>query len=38
MFVAKVGPQVVAYGRVIELAADQAGPGTPAGYSSAAFS
>ncbi len=32
MFVAKVGAQVVAYGRVIELAADEAGPGTPAGY------
>ena len=31
MFVAKAGGQVVAYGRVIELAADEAGPGTPAG-------
>jgi hypothetical protein len=27
MFVAKAGGQVVAYGRVIELAADEAGPG-----------
>jgi hypothetical protein len=32
MFVAKVSSQVVAYGRVLELAADEAGPGTPAGY------
>ncbi len=32
MFVAKANGQVVAYGRVIELAADEAGPGTPAGY------
>lgn len=32
MFVATVLAQVVAYGRVIELAADEAGPGTPAGY------
>jgi ribosomal protein S18 acetylase RimI-like enzyme len=32
MFVAKASGQVVAYGRVIELAADEAGPGTPAGY------
>jgi ribosomal protein S18 acetylase RimI-like enzyme len=31
MFVAKVNGQVVAYGRVIELAADEAGPGTSAG-------
>jgi ribosomal protein S18 acetylase RimI-like enzyme len=31
MFVAKVNGQVFAYGRVIELAADEAGPGTPAG-------
>ena len=31
MFVAKVSSQVVAYGRVLELAADEAGPGTPAG-------
>ena len=31
MFVAKANGQVVAYGRVIELAADEAGPGTPAG-------
>jgi ribosomal protein S18 acetylase RimI-like enzyme len=31
MFVAKASGQVVAYGRVIELAADEAGPGTPAG-------
>ena len=32
MFVAKATGRVVAYGRVIELAADEAGPGTPAGY------
>ena len=32
MFVAKADGQVVAYGRVIKLAADEAGPGTPAGY------
>jgi aminoglycoside 6'-N-acetyltransferase I len=32
MFVAKANGQVVAYGRVLELAADEAGPGTPAGY------
>ena len=32
MFVAKANGQVVAYGRVIELAADEAAPGTPAGY------
>jgi len=31
MFVAKANGQVVGYGRVIELAADDAGPGTPAG-------
>jgi aminoglycoside 6'-N-acetyltransferase I len=31
MFVAKANGQVVGYGRVIELAADEAGPGTPAG-------
>ncbi len=31
MFVAKANGQVVAYGRVLELAADEAGPGTPAG-------
>ena len=31
MFVAKANGQVVVYGRVIELAADEAGPGTPAG-------
>jgi ribosomal protein S18 acetylase RimI-like enzyme len=32
MFVAKAKGQVVAYGRVLELAAEEAGPGTPAGY------
>ena len=32
MFIAKADGQVVAYGRVIELAAGQAGPATPAGY------
>jgi ribosomal protein S18 acetylase RimI-like enzyme len=32
MFVAKANGQVVAYGRVLELAAEEAGPGTPAGY------
>ncbi len=32
MFVAKASGQVVAYGRVIELAADEAAPATPAGY------
>jgi ribosomal protein S18 acetylase RimI-like enzyme len=32
MFVAKANGQVVAYGRVAELAADEAGPGAPAGY------
>jgi aminoglycoside 6'-N-acetyltransferase I len=31
MFVAKASDLVVAYGRVLELAADEAGPGTPAG-------
>jgi predicted N-acetyltransferase YhbS len=31
MFVTKAGGQVVAYGRVLELAAGEAGPGTPAG-------
>ena len=31
MVVARAGGQVAAYGRVIELAADEAGPGTPAG-------
>jgi ribosomal protein S18 acetylase RimI-like enzyme len=32
MFVAKANGEVVAYGRVLELAAEEAGPGTPAGY------
>ena len=32
MFVAKANGQVIAYGRVAELAAGEAGPGTPAGY------
>ena len=32
MFIAKANGQVVAYGRVTELAADEAGPETPAGY------
>jgi predicted N-acetyltransferase YhbS len=32
MFVAKANGQVVAYGRVTELATGEAGPGTPAGY------
>jgi ribosomal protein S18 acetylase RimI-like enzyme len=32
MFVAKANGQVVAYGRVAELVADEAGPETPAGY------
>jgi ribosomal protein S18 acetylase RimI-like enzyme len=32
MFVARVGGRVVAYGRVMELAAGEAGEGTPAGY------
>lgn len=31
MFVAKANGQVIAYGRVAELAADEAGPGAPAG-------
>jgi len=31
MFVAKANGQVIAYGRVAEMAADEAGPGTPAG-------
>jgi aminoglycoside 6'-N-acetyltransferase I len=31
MFVAKANGQVVGYGRVVELATDEAGPGTPAG-------
>jgi ribosomal protein S18 acetylase RimI-like enzyme len=31
MFVAKASGQVIGYGRVAELAADQAAPGTPAG-------
>jgi ribosomal protein S18 acetylase RimI-like enzyme len=32
MFVAKASGQVVGYGRVLRLAADEAGPGTPAGF------
>ncbi len=32
MFVARAGGRVVAYGRVMELAAGEAGEGTPAGY------
>lgn len=32
MFVAKPNGEVVAYGRILKLAADEAGPGTPAGY------
>jgi GNAT superfamily N-acetyltransferase len=32
MFVAKAGGQLVAFGRIIELAAGEAGPGTPVGY------
>ena len=32
MFVAKADGQVVAYGRVIELAADEAGPDAPPDY------
>lgn len=32
MFVAKTNGQVIAYGRVAEMAADEAAPGTPAGY------
>jgi aminoglycoside 6'-N-acetyltransferase I len=31
MFIAKANGQIVGYGRLIELAADEAGPGTPAG-------
>ncbi len=32
MFVAKANGRVIAYGRVAKLAADEAAPGTPAGY------
>jgi ribosomal protein S18 acetylase RimI-like enzyme len=32
MFVAKVGDQVIAYGRVVKLAAGEAARGAPAGY------
>jgi ribosomal protein S18 acetylase RimI-like enzyme len=32
MFVAEANSQVVAYGRILELPAEDAGPGTPAGY------
>lgn len=32
MFVAKANGQLVGYGRILELAAEEAGPGTPAGY------
>ena len=32
MFVARANGQVVAYGRILKLPADEAGPGTPAGY------
>jgi len=32
MFVAKASGQVVAYGRILQLAAEEAGPGMPAGY------
>jgi ribosomal protein S18 acetylase RimI-like enzyme len=32
MFVAKASGQVVAYGRILQLPAEEAGPGTPAGY------
>ena len=32
MFVAKANGQMVAYGRILKLATDEAGPGTPAGY------
>lgn len=32
MFVAKASGQVVAYGRILQLAAEEAGPGAPAGY------
>ena len=31
MFVAKADGRIIAYGRVVELAADEAAPGTPAG-------
>jgi ribosomal protein S18 acetylase RimI-like enzyme len=32
MFVARANGQLVGYGRVLELPAEEAGPGTPAGY------
>lgn len=32
MFVAKANGRVIAYGRVAEMAADEASPGTPAGW------
>jgi aminoglycoside 6'-N-acetyltransferase I len=32
MFVAKANGRVVAYGRILQLPADEAGPGTPAGH------
>jgi ribosomal protein S18 acetylase RimI-like enzyme len=32
MFVAKASGEVVAYGRILQLPAEEAGPGTPAGY------
>lgn len=32
MFVAKANGQVLAYSRILDLAAEEAGPGTPAGY------
>jgi GNAT superfamily N-acetyltransferase len=32
IFVAQASGRIVAYGRVLELAADEAGPGTPAGF------
>ena len=32
MFVARANGQVVAYGRILKLPADEAGPGTPTGY------
>ena len=32
MFVARANGQVVAYGRILKLPADEAGPGTPADY------
>jgi aminoglycoside 6'-N-acetyltransferase I len=32
MFVAKASGRIVAYGRVLELAVNEAGPGTPAGF------